>query len=345
MNILLTSAGRRSYLVKYFKEALSGRGLVFAANSEMSPALSEADRGVITPLIYSEDYIPFLKEFCRQQDIGLLVSLFDIDLPVLARHKAEFQELGVVMAVSDPETILNCNDKYNMFLKLWKLGIRCPETSISLSDAKLKLMAKSMEYPVMVKPRFGMGSLGISKAFDKTEMKVLYGICQRSIEESYLKYEAASCPKECVLLQSCAEGNEYGLDVVNDLSGRYMITVVKRKLAMRAGETDEAVTLSPEDPEYGALSELGKAISAGFAHVGIMDVDVILNPENMRPYVIDMNARFGGGYPFSHLAGMDLPRAYVAWAEGKEAEPAWLTPKPHVHGYKDIRIKRREALA
>ena len=197
----------------------------------------------------------------------------------------------------------------------------------------------------MVKPRWGMGSLSVYRAEDEAELGVFVRKIRREIRESYLKYEAASCPKECVLLQSCAEGNEYGLDVVNDLSGRYMTTVVKRKLAMRAGETDEAVTLSPEDPEYGALSELGKAISAGFAHVGIMDVDVILNPENMRPYVIDMNARFGGGYPFSHLAGMDLPRAYVAWAEGKEAEPAWLTPKPHVHGYKDIRIKRREALA
>lgn len=339
MNVLLTSAGRRSYLVEYFKEALSGRGLVFASNSEMSPALMVADEGIISPLIYSEEYIPFLKELCRKKEIGLLVSLFDIDLPVLARHKKEFEELGVCVAVSDEDVIRNCNDKYGMFLKLWKLGIRCPETCISLSDAKLKLMARSLNWPVVVKPRFGMGSISISRAWSKEELKALYGLCERAIKDSYLKYEAAACPKESVLIQDAVEGQEYGLDVVNDLSGSFAAVIIRKKLAMRAGETDEAVILGPEDPEYPVLSELGRAISGGFGHVGNMDVDVILDPDNMRPYVIDMNARFGGGYPFSHLAGADLPRAYLAWAEGREAEPAWLTAKPHVHGYKELTVK------
>ena len=339
MNVLLTSAGRRSYLVEYFKEALSGRGLVFASNSEMSPALMVADEGIISPLIYSEEYIPFLKELCRKKEIGLLVSLFDIDLPVLARHKKEFEELGVCVAVSDEDVIQNCNDKYGMFLKLWKLGIRCPETCISLSDAKLKLMARSLNWPVVVKPRFGMGSISISRAWSKEELKALYGLCERAIKDSYLKYEAAAYPKESVLLQDAVEGQEYGLDVVNDFSGSFAAVIIRKKLAMRAGETDEAVILGPEDPEYPALSELGRAISEGFGHVGNMDVDVILDPDNMRPYVIDMNARFGGGYPFSHLAGADLPRAYLAWAEGREAEPAWLTAKPHVHGYKELTVK------
>ena len=342
MNILLTSAGRRTYLVDDFRKALDGRGQIFASNSEMSPALLRADAGIITPLIYSDAYIPFLLETCRQRSIGLLIPLFDVDLPVLAKHRSAFEALGVKLAVSSEETLLNCNDKYNMFLKLWKMGIRCPETCLSVEDALLKIMAKAMDYPVIVKPRFGMGSISVNRAYDKAELKAFYGHCRRDIENSYLKYEAASCPKECVLIQAQAEGNEYGLDVIDDLDGNYVTTIVRRKLAMRAGETDEAVTLGKDDAEYRVLSELGAQISAGFAHVGNMDVDVIMDPANMRPYVIDMNARFGGGYPFSHLAGVDLPRAYVAWAEGKQADPAWFRAKPGVHGYKDILIRQYE---
>lgn len=340
MNILLTSAGRRSYLVKEFKEALGGDGKVYAANACKSPALPEADGSILTPLIYSAEYIPFLLEMCRQYRIGLLVPLFDIDLPVLSRHKAEFEAIGVTVAVSPEETLINCNDKYYMFLKLWRLGIRCPETCLSVSDALLKIMAKAMEYPVIVKPRLGMGSISVSEAYDKAELRAFYAHCKRDIEQSYLKYEAATCPEECVLIQEKLCGNEYGLDVVNDFQGNYMTTVVRRKLAMRAGETDEAVILGEQDPEYETLRTLGKQISEGFSHIGNMDVDVILNPENMRPYVIDMNARFGGGYPFSHLAGMNLPAAYLAWARGEAADPAWLKADPGVHGYKEITLRR-----
>ena len=340
MNVLLTSAGRRTYLIDYFREALGGQGRVFASNSALSPALLRADTGIITPLIYSETYIPFLLETCRQHEIGLLVPLFDVDLPVLAKHRAEFEALGVRLAVSTEETLLNCNDKYYMFLKLWKMGIRCPETCISEDDALLKLMAKTMDYPVIVKPRLGMGSISVNLAYDKAELRAFYGHCKREIENSYLKYEAAACPKECVLIQARAEGNEYGLDVIDDLDGNYVTTIVRRKLAMRAGETDEAVILGKNNAEYRVLSELGAQISAGFAHIGNMDVDVIMDPANMRPYVIDMNARFGGGYPFSHLAGVDLPRAYLAWAEGEKADQAWFEAKAGVHGYKDLLIRR-----
>ena len=60
LNILFTSVGRRSYLVKYFKDALANRGLIHVANSsEISPAFLVADKHVITPLIYDKGYIPF----------------------------------------------------------------------------------------------------------------------------------------------------------------------------------------------------------------------------------------------------------------------------------------------
>lgn len=66
LNILLTSSGRRSYLVNYFKEALNRQGLVHAANStDISPAFHAADRTVVTPLIYDENYIPFLVSYCK----------------------------------------------------------------------------------------------------------------------------------------------------------------------------------------------------------------------------------------------------------------------------------------
>ena len=108
MNILLTSAGRRTYLVRYFKEALKKAGvsgLVHGANSQESPALAAADRKVITPLIYSREYIPFLLEYCKQEKIDLLLPLFDIDIPVLADSRKAFEEIHTTVVTGDKDQV------------------------------------------------------------------------------------------------------------------------------------------------------------------------------------------------------------------------------------------------
>lgn len=108
MNILLTSAGRRSYLVQYFKEALKTAGCggaVHAANSQPAASFAAADRTVVTPLIYDQYYIPFLLDYCRRWEIGLLIPLFDIDLPVLAAHRAEFEAAGTLLVTADADAV------------------------------------------------------------------------------------------------------------------------------------------------------------------------------------------------------------------------------------------------
>ena len=105
MNILLTSVGRRAYMVKYFKEALGMEGQVHVCNSDdKTVAFHYADKGIISPLIYDDNYIPFLLNYCKENQIDILLSLFDIDLLILARNRELFSEIGTkVIVLSDPE--------------------------------------------------------------------------------------------------------------------------------------------------------------------------------------------------------------------------------------------------
>jgi len=57
-----------------------------------------------------------------------------------------------------------------------------------------------------------------------------------------------------------------------------------------------------------------------------------------RPYVLEMNPRFGGGYPFSHMAGANLPAALVAWADGGTIDEDWLRVRPNVVASKCDRL-------
>jgi carbamoyl-phosphate synthase large subunit len=330
LRFLFTSAGRRAYLIRYFQEALKGNGRVYAANSSpVSTALEAADEGVVTPLIYDDGYIPFLLDYCRKHQIDALMSLFDIDLPVLARHKADFAAVGTRVLVSDPELVDVCNDKWKTCQFLRDNGFPLIPTWLDPEEALAAVRRGEVSFPLIVKPRWGMGSLSIFTADSEEELRVFYEKVRREIFRSYLKYESAFEPERCVLIQKRMEGQEYGLDNIDDLEGRYVTTVLRKKLAMRSGETDCAEIV--EDPQ---LLALARRLAGLTRHVGVMDLDLIVS--DGIPYILEMNARFGGGYPFSHLAGVNMPAAITAWLRGEEADPAFFRPRIGVVGQKDI---------
>lgn len=330
MNILLTSAGRRSYLVEYFKEALGGSGKVVACNSSKdSTALLAADHGIESPLIYSDEYVPFLQDVIQQYDIELVISLFDADLPVLSQNKRALESTGARVLISAPEVIEVCNDKAKTYQFLQRHGISAPATFVNLADALTALAQEEIQYPVVVKPRWGMGSMSIFIADNDEELRVFYAKSRRQIFETYLKYESQTAPDACVIIQEFVAGNEYGLDVVNDMNGQYVTTSVKKKLAMRSGETDGAVTVNV--PE---LQHLGQQLGTLLGHIGNLDVDVL--ERGGKYFVLELNARFGGGYPFSHLAGMGLPAEILRWCRGMRADASRLQVREGVFGLKDI---------
>ncbi|MCM1261871.1 MAG: ATP-grasp domain-containing protein [Butyrivibrio sp.] len=307
MNILLTSAGRRGYLVEFFKRALGGNGLVHTGNSSaLSSAFYYADRHVVTPLIYDNNYIPFLKEYCLANEIKVIVPLFDVDLKVLAEHKEEFTEIGVTVIVSEPEVIDICNDKWKTYEFCINNGFNAPQTYKSLADAKMAIKDGKLLYPIMIKPRWGMGSIAVFQANNEQELEVLAAKVKKEIFESYLKYLSEEDAEVCVLFQEKLNGQEYGLDVINDLKGVHRLTVVRKKLAMRSGETDCAMVVRAN-----LIEEVGTRLGMTLGHIGNLDMDVFV--VDNTPYVLELNARFGGGYPFSHFAGVNLPKAIIKW--------------------------------
>lgn len=304
MNLLITSTGRRTYMVEYFREALQGKGKVFAANSELTYALKKADEYVLTPGIYDDTYIDFLLDYCKENQINALISLFDIDLPVLSKHRSLFDAIGVKLLVSDYDFVSICNDKWKSYEFIKQQGFDTPKSFISILEVKDAIATGELRYPLILKPRWGMGSIGIYEAENEVELEVFYRKTKNAILKSYLKYESQELIDESIIIQEKIEGEEWGLDVFNDLSGEFLASVPKRKIAMRAGETDIA-SISKDANLIG----LGKKISTTTRHIGNLDVDFFI--KDGKFYILEFNCRFGGQYPFSHIAGVNFPLALV----------------------------------
>lgn len=306
MNILLTSVGRRAYIIDYLRDIYKELGLggnIIATNSDTTTtAMSASDKEFKSPLIYDEEYIPFLLDICKNEKIDILISLFDIDLMILAKNKSKFEALGVKVIVSDENIINICNDKLEMLKYLKRVNMPIPETYMDLDEALRSADFDKKTY--ILKPRWGMGSLSTFEAESKRELEVLYEKTKRGIQKSYLKFESKADIERAILVQEKVKGEEFGLDIFNDLYGKYLTTTVKKKFAMRSGETDIAQVV-----ENKGLENIGKKIGEDLKHIGNLDMDILLYGE--IPYVIDMNARFGGGYPFTHCAGVNELEAVI----------------------------------
>ena len=330
MNILLTSAGRRTYLVEYFEKALCGQGKVYASNSIDTYTLHQADGYVITPAIYDKEYINFLISYCKKNQISAIISLFDIDLPVLAKHKDEFEKEGIKVVVSDYNVTQICNDKWSTYEFLARLGLPQTPSYLNLENLKNDIAEGVVNYPFILKPRWGMGSIGIYKACNEQELLVFYAKLHKEIFDTYLKYESQVDKDSCIIIQQMIKGQEYGIEILNDLKGNYVSTFAKKKVAMRSGETDIAETV-----ETVPFEDIAKLISAHLHHVAMLDVDCFVTETGER-IVLEMNCRFGGQYPFTHNAGVNVPLQIIKWLNGEKVDKSLVIQKDGVRSCKEL---------
>ena len=319
MNILFTCAGRRTYLLKYFKENMAEGDKVVATDMQLTaPALQAADVKLQVPAVYDPEYVNITLNICKEQNIDALISLNDLELPILAENKAKFEALGVKLIVSDPQVIDIAFDKYKTAQWVESLGLVAPKTYVRLEDVKKALAEGEIEFPLFMKPRWGSGSIGLESIADMEELDIYYNLLMKKIKKTILA--TASVGNEYIMIQEKLTGNEFGLDIMNDLKGKNVGVSVKQKLAMRAGETDKAVTV--DLPE---VREMGRKIGEALGHIGNLDVDIMQRADGAY-CVLELNPRFGGGYPFSYEAGVNMPKAIIQWLKGETVDPAILQP-------------------
>lgn len=311
LNLLFTCAGRRNYLINYFKEAIKGQGQIFAADmSDTAPAMVDADVSFIVPSIYDANYIESLKSIVKAHKIDAIISLNDLELPILSKHKLELESTGAKVIISDETVIDIAFDKMKTVDFIHSIGLKTPHTFTTLEAAKIALGKSELQFPLVVKPRWGSASIGIDFPETEEELELAYRLQHLKLKKSILNTASKHDLQHAILIQEQINGQEYGMDIVNDFNGNYFGTFVRKKLNMRSGETDKAESVIDNKFEV-----IGKAISENLKHVGNLDCDVFTCGNDI--YVLELNPRFGGGYPFSHEAGVDTTSIYIEWLKGR----------------------------
>lgn len=294
MNILILSAGTRNKVVQYFKKAVGNDGRVVATDcSNLAPAVYEADAFYLVPRITAPGYLERVLEICRKEQIDGVFSLIDPELSLLAKEKDRFLEMGTTPIISPYELVETCFDKYRMFRLLQEMKIPTGLCYVDKEAFYADKKAGRIDYPVFVKPVRGSASLNINRVTSDAELEVLFDLY------------------DDLMIQEFMNGQEYGADVYMDMiSGQCTSVFLKKKIKMRAGETDKSVSVKlPE------VFEMIRAFAEQCGFRGMIDIDLFEIDGTF--YLSEVNPRFGGGYPHAYECGVDMPSQVLRNLKGE----------------------------
>lgn len=308
-NVLLTCAGRRHYLATYFDQALGQSGKVVGTDMDLSaPALQACDIARQVPGVFDPGYLDALKKVILEENIDMVFSLNDLEVGLLAENRAQLeQETGATFYVPPLPTLEVCADKWRTFEFAREIGVAAPETFLTVTSTIDALELGSVQFPLIIKPRWGSASIGLYVVETRTDLEAGFEACRKAVAKSALSSLGG---EDSVIIQEVIQGPEYGVDILHDQQERFIGFTAKKKLAMRAGETDKAVTVAPEP-----FHEIVAKIAAALPHRGNMDCDFL--ERDGKFYLLEFNPRFGGGYPFTHLAGANHVQMLLDDYQGK----------------------------
>lgn len=280
MNILILSVGTRNKVVQYFKRELVGKGQVIATDcSDIAPAIYDADKYYVVPRMTAPGYLDVILDICKKENITGVLSLIDPELSLISENKDRFEAVGTIVIESSYELCEMSLDKMAMFNWLVDHGYKCAKSYLNKDEFFADVEAGTITYPVFVKPYKGSASISISKVYDKETIDLLFA------------------HEDDLMIQEFLDGQEIGADVYIDMiSGEIVSIFTKKKIKMRAGETDKAVSFKDEK-----LFKLIKRFVSEAGYRAQIDIDIF--DINGEYYISEVNPRFGGGYPHAYESG------------------------------------------
>lgn len=283
MNILITSAGRRVSLVKAFQTELKklipeGKVMTTDFNIHLSAACHVSDQAFQLPLINDNDYINILLTTCVENNIKIIIPTIDTELLLLSKKIDVFLKKGIIPIISSSKFINITRDKRDTHSFFIKNDIRAAK---EYSKYEYKL-------PLFIKPINGSRSVDnfiIKKQEDLTEYHF------KNNELMFLEYLDHD------------RFEEFTCDLYYDKKGDLKCVVPRKRIEVRDGEVNKGLTDKNSLIDY---------IKTRLSHIegaaGCLTAQFFKDIDTHEIYGIEINARFGGGYPLSYLAGANFPK-------------------------------------
>jgi carbamoyl-phosphate synthase large subunit len=224
-------------------------------------------------------------------EIGLIIPAIDTELPIYSASSEKFLEIGVTICVSAPPAVEICCNKVATHEWLVRNGF--PTVRQTCLHSAL-LDASGWRLPLIVKPYNGSASIGVRRIQTRTE------------------FEALAETNDSCIVQEIAAGREFTINVYVNRSGECICTIPHWRMEVRAGEVSKGITVKDR-----RLMDLARTVAEALPGAyGPLNIQCFMD-ESGTIRIIEMNARFGGGYPLAHRAGGRFTDWLLDEQEGK----------------------------
>ena len=280
-NILVSSAGRRVGLIGCIRDSIAKVGvestIVTIDSGSTSPAAFAADASYRVPPCTDSGFLDTVLELCERHRIRILIPTIDTELPVYAAAIQRFTNIGVTVCISELAAIHICCNKIATHDWLVAKGfptVRQANPHSVLSDSV------AWPLPLIAKPYNGSASIGVRRIQTRLELELL-----------------AQRPSGYII-QEVAGGREFTINVYVNRSGACLCAVPHLRMEVRAGEVSKGITVKDRN-----LINLARAVSEALpGGYGPLNIQCFMD-DSGTTRIIELNARFGGGYPLAHQAG------------------------------------------
>lgn len=285
-NILITSAGQRVALVRGFQETLKRffpEAKVFTTdmNPRLAPAAYVSDGCFEVLRVTDPNYILQILKLCKDNQIGMIVPTIDTELMVLAENKKFFDGNGIFVSVSSLDFIRVCRDKRNTGKFFEKHGIRVPKS----------IDKKHPTFPLFAKPYDGSLSTNLHYIKNAEELTTEILEDPKLLFMEYIDKEVYK---------------EYTVDMYYGKDNKVKCIVPRERIKIRAGEISKGLTEKEPLTQY-----LYDRLETIEGCVGCICIQVFLNSQTCDVVGIEINPRFGGGYPQTYAAGGNYPEYLI----------------------------------
>ena len=284
MKILITSAGRRVSLVRSFQNELKQidpHGKIYATDSNpiLSAACQIADEYFLAPKLDAPNYIDVLLELCKTHDIDLIIPTIDTELLELAINKKRFEEHGIKVVISSEEFVSLCRDKR-------KIHKFFEEHYINVAKEYTK---ENYKIPIFIKPIDGSRSMETYIIKSKYDFTDYHFKNEKLMFLEYLDYD---------------EYDEFTCDLYYGKDHKLKCIVPRKRIEVRDGEVYKALTVNNNLVSF-VKDRLNYIVGA----VGCLTAQFFVHKTDVEKiYGIEINPRFGGGYPLTYLSGANFSK-------------------------------------
>lgn len=321
-NILVTGVGGGVGQGIYFALNKKKHNVFVSDSHKYAAGLFLTKNHFITGNLENTNNFEKFIELIKSNKIDVVLPGNEYDVLTLSKSKTLLESITKAIVIVSPEkTIELANDKWRSYEYFKNRNIPIPKTYLVTNETNLENILREVDFPLIVKPRFGTASRGVVSVTSLAEAR-----------EFIAKTSNPLIQEKLIHLKQDVLGSEYTCSVFKDSSGNFIGPIVARRTLRNGTSWIVEVVSKPDLKDY--LLKIAQSLD----YSGPLNIQLI--ETSSGPKLLEINCRFSGTTGIRSYFGFNEPEMSItSFYDKKSIKPVKLKEGTVLRYIQDIIVK------